>query len=148
MDLVPRKPFRDELSTFRKEMDSLWNRFFGESRFPSVFGEKWLPTSDISETADSVSIKAELPGLEAKDIEVTISGDVRTIKGEKKKEEEKSSEQYHYTERYYGSFQRSYQLPATVQTDKVDASFEKGVLKISLPKTEESKAKEIKIPVK
>ena len=79
---------------------------------------------------------------------MSISGNVLTIKGEKKKEEEEKDEHHHYVERYYGSFQRSFQLPAGVKSDKIDATFDKGVLKVTLPKVEEAKEKEIEIEVK
>jgi len=147
MELVPWKPFR-ELGTLRKEMDNLLNRFFGKSSLAEAFGEEWSPTMDVSETESSIVVKAELPGLEVKDLDVSMSGDVLTIKGEKRKEEEEKGEHHYYSERYYGSFQRSFRLPTTVQSDKIEASFENGVLKIILPKTEEAKKKEIKIEVK
>jgi HSP20 family protein len=147
MELVPWKPFR-EISTLRKEMDNLLNRFFGKSSLAEAFGGEWSPTMDVSETASSIVVKAELPGLEVKDIDVSMSGDVLTIKGEKRKEQEEKDEHHHYSERYYGSFQRSFRLPTTIQSDKIEASFEKGILKITLPKTEEAKKKEIKIKVK
>ena len=148
MDLVPWKPFRDELSTFRKEMDRLWNRAFGETAPGSVFETEWQPSADIAETAESITVKAELPGLEPKDIEVTLSDDLLTIKGEKKKEEEKKDEKVHRSERFYGMFERSFRLPSSIKMDKVEAKFEKGVLTITLPKTEEAKTKEIKVQVK
>jgi HSP20 family protein len=129
-------------------MDSLWGRFFAETPFAGSSAGEWLPSADISETNDSLVVKTELPGLEAKDIDVTISGDFLTIKGEKKKEEEKKDEKVHYKERYYGSFQRSFRLSIGVQTDKAEAHFDKGVLKITLPKTEEAKKKEVKVQVK
>jgi len=147
MELVPWKPFK-EVSTLRKEMDNLLSKFFGKPSLAEAFGEEWSPTLDVSETGNSIIVKAELPGLEAKDIDVSLSGDLLTIKGEKRKEEEEKGEQYHYSERYYGSFQRSFRLPTTIKSDKIEASFEKGVLKITLPKTEEAKKKEIKIKVK
>ena len=93
-------------------------------------------------------IKAELPGIDEKDVSVTISGDVLTIKGEKKKEEEEKDEHHYRVERYYGSFQRSFQLPNSVKADKIEADFEKGILKVTLPKVEEAKKKEVKIKVK
>ncbi|MDY0041565.1 MAG: Hsp20/alpha crystallin family protein, partial [Desulforhabdus sp.] len=133
MELVPWKPFR-ELGTLRKEMDNLLNRFFGKSSLAEAFGEEWSPTMDVSETESSIVVKAELPGLEVKDLDVSMSGDVLTIKGEKRKEEEEKGEHHYYSERYYGSFQRSFRLPTTVQSDKIEASFENGVLKIILPK--------------
>ena len=147
MELVPWKPF-GELTSLRKEMENLWNRFLGESPFLRTFKEDWLPPVDISETEDKVVIKAEMPGLEAKDVDVSISADVLTIKGEKKKEEEEKDEHCHCVETYSGSFQRSFRLPQNVKTDKVEATFAKGVLKITLPKTEEAKKKEINIKVK
>ncbi len=101
----------------------------------------------MSETKDSFIVKAELPGLDAKDVEVSISGDVLSIKGEKKKEEEKNEHHYR-AERYYGSFKRSFQLPSSVKADKIEATFDKGVLKVTVPKVEEAKKKEITVKVK
>jgi HSP20 family protein len=146
MELVPWSPFR-ELSTFRREMDRLYDRFFGEEPFGRRFIGEWTPSVDVSETKNEVLVKAELPGLEAKDIEVNISGDLLNIKGEKKKEEEEKDEHHHYVERYYGTFERSLKLPFNVKTEKVEATFDKGVLKVKLPKTEEAKKKEIKIKI-
>jgi HSP20 family protein len=83
MELVPWRPFR-EVGTLRREMDELWNRFFGETRLPRVFGREWIPSVDISETNENLVAAVELPGLEAKDIDVSISGDLLAIKGEKK----------------------------------------------------------------
>lgn len=92
MDLVPWRPFSEELSSLRREMDNLWNRFFGETPLARRLTEEWWPSVDLSETKDSFIIKAELPGLDAKDVEVSISGNVLTLKGEKKKEEEPERE--------------------------------------------------------
>ncbi len=144
MEITPWRPFR-ELSAFRKEMDDLWNRFFGETPFRQAFSRDWTPSVDVSETKDNVVVKAELPGLETKDIDVSMSGDVLTIKGEKKKAEEKKDEHYHCCERYSGSFQRSFRLPVGVQGDKVRATFKDGVLTITLPKAEQAKKKQIEI---
>jgi HSP20 family protein len=147
MELAPWRPF-GELSPFRKEMDRLWNRFLGETSFAKTFDEMWSPSVDISETKDNFVVKAELPGLEAKDVNVSISGDILTIKGEKKAEEEEKDEHYHRVERYSGSFQRVFQLPSGVKADKIEATFDKGVLKVTLPKVEEAKKKEIEVKVK
>jgi HSP20 family protein len=148
MDLVPWRPFGGELSSLRREMDRMWDRFFGEAPLGRRIGEEWWPSVDVSETKDNLVVKAELPGLEAKDVDVSISGDVLTIKGEKKKEEEEKDEHHHYVERCYGSFQRSFRLPTNVKSDKIDASFEKGVLKVTLPKVEEAKKKKIEVKAK
>ena len=147
MELVPWRPF-GELGSIRSEMDRLWNRFFSETPFPRTFTEEWLPSVDISETKDNFIVKAELPGLESKDVNVSISGGLLIIKGEKKKEEEEKDEHHHYVERYSGSFQRVFQLPTAVKGNKVEATFDKGVLKVTLPKVEEAKKKEIEIKVK
>ena len=147
MDLVPWKPFK-EFTSLRKEMDNLLNRFFGEARFPAPLTEVWSPAVDVSETEEAIFVKAELAGLDAKDIDVSILGNCLTIKGAKTKEEEKKGEHFHSTERYYGSFQRSFQLPTTVDMEKIEAKFDKGILTVTLPKTEEARSKEIKIQVK
>jgi HSP20 family protein len=148
MDIIPWRPFGGELSSLRQEMDRLWDRFVGESPLARRITGEWWPTVDVSETKDNFVIKAELPGMDEKDVSVTISGDVLTIKGEKKKEEEEKDEQHYSVERYYGSFQRSFQLPSSVKADKIEADFEKGILKVTLPKVEEAKKKEVKIKVK
>jgi len=129
MDIAPWRPL-GELSSVRREMDRLWNRFLGETPFARTAAEEWSPSVDISETKDKLAIKAELPGLDAKDVNVSITGDILTIKGEKKRETE------------------SFKIPVNVKNDKIEATFDKGVLKIVLPKTEASKKKEIEIKVK
>jgi len=148
MELVPWRPFERELSSFRKEMDNLWGRFFGEAPLVRTFKEEWSPTVDISERKNDFLIKAELPGVDEKDIAVSISGDLLTIKGEKKKEEEEKDEHHYRVERYYGSFERSFRIPTGVKADKIDATFDKGVLKVTVPKAEEAKKKEIAVKVK
>ncbi len=145
MELVPRSFGR--LSS-RKDLDSLWNHFFRETPSMGTFTEEWLPSVDISETKKDFIVKAELPGLDAKDVKVSLSGDLLIIKGEKKREDEEEDEHHHYIERYTGSFQRSFQLPTSVMGDKVEATFDKGVLKITVPKAEEAEKKEIEIKVK
>ena len=125
-------------------MEDFWNRFFGE--LPSAEGSwAWSPSDDISETDGSVMVKVDLPGLDPKDIDIDITGDTLTLRGEKKTEEEKKEERYYCRERYYGSFQRSFRLSAGVQSDKVEAKFKNGILTIDIPKSEESKQKKIEI---
>ena len=126
----------------------MWNRFFPEAPFFERYTtHEWLPTIDLTETKDKLLIKAELPGLDAKDVDLSITGDILTIKGEKKGEEETKDEHHYFVERYCGMFERQIRLPSYIKTDKVDAVFDKGVLTITLPKTEEAKKKEIKIKV-
>ena len=147
MNLVPWKPF-GEVRTLRKEMDDLWNRFMGESPFVRFMSEGWMPSCDVSETKDKINIKMELPGLEAGDVELSLSGDLLTVRGEKKKEQEEKDEHHYQLECYSGSFQRTFRLPVEVDESKVDAKFDKGVLRITLPKTAKAKKKEIKIKAK
>ncbi|MEW6357748.1 MAG: Hsp20/alpha crystallin family protein [Planctomycetota bacterium] len=148
MDLIPwRQRGRDlSLASLRNEMNRLFENFFGSGmNIEPVFGAGWSPALDISETENAVTVKAELPGVDAKDVDVSLSGDVLTIKGEKKEEKEEKERSYHRVERSYGSFSRTLRLPATVDADKIEASFDKGVLEITMPKKEEQKGKKIEI---
>lgn len=147
MEIVPWKPF-GELRTLRKEMDDLWSRFLEGRPLDGLMFRGWTPSTDITETKDKVIVKVDLPGLEAGDVQLSISGDLLTVKGEKKQEHEEKDEHHHYVERSYGSFQRSFRLPVEVEADKVQARFDKGVLRITLPKTAKAKKKEIKVQVK
>ncbi len=146
MALVPWRPFED-FGTLRREMDRLLERFFGEPVGPERPTGMWTPRTDVTETKDSVSITAELPGLEAKDVEVSVSGDMLTIKGEKKAEKEEKDEYHHVVERTYGAFSRMVRLPAPVAADEIKATFKNGGLTVTLPKTEEAKAKAIPVTV-
>ncbi len=128
-------------------MDDLWSRFFGDSGF-SVFSETtWTPALEVKENKDNIVVTAEIPGMNAKDVEVTISGDLLTIKGEKKQEKEEKDEAYHLIERRYGSFTRSIRLATEVDTKNIKATHKDGVLTVTLPKSEKAKEKQIKINV-
>jgi len=144
-DLVEWKPFR-EVSRLRREMDRLWDDFFGPGRraFRPLEPE-WAPAVDVAEAPDKVVVKAEVPGMDAKNIDISLSGDILTIKGEKKSEREEKKENYHLVERSYGSFSRSLRLPAAVEADKIEAGYKQGVLTITCPKKEEAKPKAIEI---
>jgi len=127
-------------------MDRLWDEYFGPSRRAlQPMEEAWMPAIDVSETGERITVKAEIPGMEAKDIDIAIVGDTLTIKGEKKTEREEKEENYHIVERSYGSFSRSMKLPAAVDADKVEATYKNGVLTVSCPKKEEVKPKAIEI---
>lgn len=145
-DLTPWGPFR-ELTTLRDEMDKLWNRFFGEWPSTELFRGEWAPSLDVSETKDNIVVKAEIPGMDAKDIDISLTNDVLTIRGEKKREKEEKDENYHRVERSYGTFTRSIRLPVDVESNKIKAMHKNGVLTITLPKSEKAKSKEIKIKV-
>jgi HSP20 family protein len=143
-----REPFGG-LDRMEMEMDRLWDSFF-EDR-PTVrrrdwLGE-WLPSLDLSETKNEFVVKAEVPGMTSKDIDISLTEGVLSIRGEKKQEKEEKEENYHFVERSYGSFRRSIRLPGGVQNEKIKASYKDGVLKVTLPKSEETKKKEVKIKV-
>ena len=100
---------------------------------------------DVAETPEKVTVKAELPGLDPKEIDISLVGDLLTIKGEKKSEREENKENYHLVERSYGSFSRALRLPAAVDIDQIDAKYDQGVLTITCPKKEPVKPKAIEI---
>jgi HSP20 family protein len=133
---------------FRREIDHMYDRFFEPNFLPSsyLFGErKWDPTLDISEGRKDITIKAEIPGIEAKDFDISIDGRLLTIRGEKKQEQKEKEETYYRIESSYGYFNRTIELPTEVDPDKVDASYKRGVLKIKLQKAKEYETKRIKI---
>ena len=107
----------------------------------------WLPSVDVSETKNDIVVKAELPEMDPKDIDITLSDAHLMIKGQKKHEKEEKDEDYHFVERSYGSFVRAVHLPKQVKNEKISASYKNGVLTIVLPKSEEAKTKEVKIKV-
>jgi HSP20 family protein len=148
----------DVWHSFRGEMDRLFDRF----GFPSLrrmfdIEPSWrsaspfnfsAPAIDMSEDEKVYKISAELPGIDAKDIDVSVSGDTLVLRGEKRQEKEEKDKNYHFSERSYGSFQRSFQLPLSIDRDKVAADFSKGVLTITLPKTAEAQKPQKKIDIK
>lgn len=106
-----------------------------------------MPRVDVSETDQAIELSAELPGIEEKDVELLVQDDVLTIRGEKKLEKEEKKKNYHMVERQYGSFQRSYELPEIVDREKIAAKFDKGVLTVTLPKTAKAKETARKIQI-
>jgi len=148
MSIMRWRPTRDLLN-IREEMNRLFDDFFTgwpERRKGLTEGD-WAPSVDIAETENDVLVTAELPGIKQEEVDITITDDVLTLKGEKKEEKEIKKENYHRIERSYGSFQRSINLPTGVQGDKAKASYKDGILRISIPKAEEAKPKQIKINV-
>jgi HSP20 family protein len=124
-----------------------FERFFEDFTMPNVFSEEtgFSPAFDVSETDEQLTVKAELPGIAEKDIDISISDGILTIKGEKKHEKEEEDARYHTVERRYGSFSRTMRLPTDVDTEKVDATFKDGVLRLTLPKSAASKPRKIEI---
>ncbi len=126
--------FQDELN---RTLDNFWHK--------NSFGMEWSPDIDIAETDNNIIVKAEIPGVDPKDIDISITGETLTIKGEKQKEKEETGETYFRIERSYGSFTRTIDLPSKVMTDKVEAKEHLGVLEITLPKMERAKTKKIAV---
>jgi len=133
-----------DLTSMQQEMNRLFDDFFGERRNEMSEGN-WIPVVDMSETDTELTIRAELPGMGHEDIELNLQENVLTLKGEKKQETKEEKESFHRLERSYGSFSRSFTLPANVKGDGVQATFKNGVLVITLPKVEEAKPKKIEI---
>lgn len=126
---------------FWQRVESSWN---GRPDAVGVFG----PSTDVSETDDSVEVAVELPGMSEEDIDISLSGDAMTIRGEKKVEREDKRKGVYMSERSYGAFYRTIPLPAGVDADEAEAKFKRGVLTVTLPKSPEAQAKVKRIPVK
>jgi HSP20 family protein len=130
----------------------MFERFEGGwPRWPTLFrrdGEITVPELDVRENTSSITVEAELPGVDEKDVSVTLANGVLTIKGEKKQEKEEKAENYYMAERSFGSFERAIRLPDTVDEAKVEAKFDKGVLKITAAKKPEAVKAERKIEIK
>ena len=139
-------PFRD-VSDIQSEVNRLFDSFFGRPSQVGAMERVWAPAVDMYETKDELVVVAELPGLNEKDIHLSITGDILTLRGERTWSQEVKQESYHRGERWFGKFERSLPLPISVQSDKVRASYRDGVLTVKLPKVEEIKSKEIKIDV-
>ncbi len=151
------------MAELRRQMDRLFDDFTQGFRFPTFGGVGWPgheldvfgPAQgivdvkfDVSESGSDIEVTAEVPGMKEDDIDVQVSDSVLTIKGEKKGEEEKKEKTYYLSERSYGAFQRSFRLPDTVDQERIEATFDNGVLKVTLPKKKEAQGKAKKINVK
>jgi HSP20 family protein len=125
--------------------DMLQNMWGGGAASEAMAPRAWAPPVDIRETEEALVFTAELPGLSKEDVEITLESNVLTLAGERKLEKDTKGETWHRVERTYGGFSRSFTLPATVRTDRVEAAFANGVLTVTLPKMEESKPRRISI---
>ncbi len=148
MPLIRWDPFRDLVS-----LQERINKLFEDSLFRTRSGDEglssgvWSPPADIFETPEAIVLRAELPGLNKKNIHVEVKDNVLTLSGERKFERGIKEENYHRMERCYGSFTRSFTLPSSVDKDKVKARFKDGILEITLPKAEKAKQKQITVEV-
>ena len=134
-------------SDIQGEVNRLFDNFFGRPGGSGPAGRSWAPAVDLYETKDDLVLTMEIPGVRDKDVSVSITGDLLTIKGERRFEHDVKEQQLLHVERAYGKFERMVQLPIPVQADKVKASYRDGVLEVRLPKTDEIKPKEIKVDI-
>ena len=148
MNVVRWQPFSDMI-TLRQAMDRLFeDSIISPSRLTTVFGEGAAMPIDIYQTDESVVVTASVPGVKPEDVDITITGDTLTIKGESRTESEVKKENYFRQERSYGAFARSIALPGLLQTDRAEATFDNGVLTLTIPQAEEMKPKQIKVKPK
>ena len=138
-------PFR-EFSTLQDRMNRLFRDSYGD-REEALTTSSFAPAVDVYEDDHNLTLKIEVPGIDEKDIDVRVENNVLTVHGERKFEKEEKEENFRRVERQYGSFTRSFTLPNTVDTDRVQANYEKGILKIQLAKKAEAKPKQIKVNV-
>ena len=135
---------RGSLGNLREEMEKLVSRAFGEEvgLWPT---DRIVPSLDMAETDSNVEVRMDIPGMDAKDIDIQVNGNLLTISGERKEEREEKGKTFHRIERRVGSFSRSLTLPCQVKEDAVDAQYKNGLLTVKLPKTEEAKSKKITV---
>lgn len=150
---APFGAFRRQMESLHREMDRLFEDMSSEPVRQTLNPQAWgrqLVMPDIDETEDdkAFNVSIELPGMDEKDVDITLSGRMLTIRGEKKAEKEEERQDYYRRERTFGSFRRTLELPGDVDESKIEASFRKGVLKIELPRTEEAQSKIKHIAVK
>jgi HSP20 family protein len=141
---------KDPFEALHRSMNQVLESFRRDFDFPSL--ESWevvgAPNVDVSETDDAVQVAAELPGMDAKDVELSFQGGSLVLKGEKTEEKESKEKDFHVRERRFGSFHRIIPLPAGVDINKAKAEYEKGVLRVTIPKTSEAKQQRRKIEIK
>jgi len=140
------EPFR-ELTTLQDRMNRLFRDTYGDGRDEALTTSNFAPPVDVYEDEHNITLKIEVPGIEEKDIDVRIENNTLTVHGERKFEKEEKEENFRRVERQYGSFTRSFTLPTTVDADKVQAHYDKGILKVQLAKKAEAKPKQIKVNV-
>jgi HSP20 family protein len=145
MALVRWDPVR-ELDSLQTDMNRLFDRFFGTPTGGNgISGRRWIPAMDLTETEDSLVLRADLPGVEEEDVQIEVKDGVLQISGERKDEREEKGEGFHRVERSFGRFSRALNLPDGVDPDKVEANFDNGVLEVRIPKPEETQPTRVRI---
>jgi len=141
------EPFRN-VTDIQGEVNRLFDSFFGRPMTTQAPGDRmWAPVVDMHETKDDIVLSFELPGVREKEVNLSITGDLLSVRGERKFAQESENQGYHRLERVYGKFERTVQLPMLVQSGKVKATYRDGVLEVRLPKADEVKPREIKIDI-
>jgi len=140
------EPFR-EFTTLQDRVNRLFRDTYGDGRDEALTTSNFAPPVDVYEDEHNITLKIEVPGIEEKDIDVRIENNTLTVHGERKFEKEEKEENFRRVERQYGSFTRSFTLPNTIDAEKVQATYDKGILKIALAKKAEAKPKQIKVNV-
>ncbi|MBI5463368.1 MAG: Hsp20/alpha crystallin family protein [Ignavibacteriales bacterium] len=156
MPLIRWNPTRElaslpsDVFNVQREINRVFDHFFrgGSQWDESTELSMWTPSVDIAEQDDQFVVKVELPGVNKDDVKITLESNILTVRGEKKQEKEEKGKSFHRVERSYSSFQRSFTLPTTVKSDKIDAGYRDGILTIVLPKADEAKPKQIEVKVK
>ncbi len=148
--LLRRDPMLREMNAWRSAMDRLFNEMLSEFGEPRVSYDQaaWALALDVAEKDDAFIVKASLPGINPDDLEITLTDNVLTIKGEIKEDKDFEEGQWHLRERRYGAFQRSITLPTPVDSNKIDATYKDGVITLHVPKVEEVKPKRITVKAK
>jgi HSP20 family protein len=136
------EPFRD-LATFRQKFNHLF-----DSSNETFLADHWAPTTDVTETEKAIIVSAELPGMKQEDVSIELENGILNISGERKLDEEKKGRNFHRIERSYGKFMRAISLPPNVDTEKISASFDNGLLEVEIPKNEEARPKKIALEIK
>lgn len=146
-DLLP--TFPSDMLNIQREINRMFDSLFrgGTQESTDLLTSSWSPSLDIAENDNAYIVKVELPGVNKDDVKITMQENVLTIRGEKKREKESKESNFHRSERSYGAFQRSFSLPSSVKSEKIEAAYNDGILTVTLPKAESAKPKQIEVKV-
>ena len=147
MAIIRTDPFRDLLALQDQLFRTFDSAYRGREREEAPMTAAWSPLVDVFEDQDAITLKVELPEVDAKDVEILVEGNTLTLKGERKLENDESRDGYHRIERTYGAFSRTFTLPSTVDVEHITAGSQDGVLRVHLPKKAETKPRQIKVAV-
>lgn len=143
--LIPWRRANDMMTSFRHEMDEIFDRFFEPEGVGNGLTKEWAPRVDVEETDKEILVKADLPGVEPKDVDVTVTDGTLILRGEKKEEKEEKSKHSHRVERFVGRFYREIPLPAGADVEKIAATSAKGVVTVAIPKKPEALPKKVAV---